>query len=269
MPSLDVNRRVWATYDWEKKGDEWSHAWGSPSAEWYGTILPRLYPWLPTGTLLEIAPGFGRWTQFLKDVADHLILVDLTERCISACRARFARASNITYHVNDGRSLSMIPDGTIDLAFSFDSLVHVEADVLGAYLAELARKLSPDGIGFIHHSNLGAYPARLERSRSLVRLCPILERFNPALARVGITAINAHWRAESVTALGFAALCLREGLQCRSQELFPWGSNLLTDCISVFTRPESRWARTNQVLVSRNFMVEAARGAARYRLYET
>ena len=30
----------------------------------------------------------------------------------------------MSYHLNDGRSLEMIPDGTIDLIFSFDSLIH-------------------------------------------------------------------------------------------------------------------------------------------------
>ena len=45
--------------------------------------------------------------------------------------------------------------------FSFDSLVYAENDVIAAYLSQLARKLSPDGVGFIHHSNIGAYPGRL------------------------------------------------------------------------------------------------------------
>jgi hypothetical protein len=46
----------------------------------------------------------------------------------------------------------MIADGSIDLAFSFDSLVHAEADVLSFYLAQLATKLRSDGVAFIHHS---------------------------------------------------------------------------------------------------------------------
>ena len=316
MPTVDENRHNWEVYDWPRGGDEWSGAWGSQSAQWYGTILPRLCPWLPTGTLLEIGPGFGRWTHFLKDLASRLILVDLTERCISECRARFALASNITYHVNDGRTLPMVPDGMVDLAFSFDSLVHVEADVIGVYLAELARKLSPDGVGFFHHSNLGTYATRLQRGRRLKHLGPTLDRLNASLARigftapkhprraesvtaagsaplvgrghrlkylarivdglnaslarVGLTALNSHWRAESVTAAGFAALCRREGLQCRSQEIFPWSrrSNLLTDCFSVFTRPGSRWARENRIFVNQNFMLEATHAATKHQLYE-
>jgi SAM-dependent methyltransferase len=269
MPTIDENRRAWGTYDWSRAGDEWSISWGSPAAQWYGTILPRLYPWLPTGTLLEIAPGFGRWTHFMKDLAARLVLVDVTERCISACRARFASAPNITYHVNDGRSLEMIPDGTIDLAFSFDSLVHVEADVIEGYLTELARTLSPDGVGFIHHSNIGVYSRRIGLGRRVSHLAWPLSCLNTPLEWAGITAPNSGWRAESLTASRFEDLCDRTGLQCRSQEIIDWGGRVLSDCFSVFTRPGSRWARKNCILVNPRFMSEARYIAARHQMYGT
>ena len=64
----------------------------------------------------------------------------------------------------------MVEDGSIDFVFSFDSLVHVEADVLDAYLDQLARKLTPDGVGFIHHSNMGR--ALRPASRARPRACP-------------------------------------------------------------------------------------------------
>ena len=87
-------------------------------------------------------------------------MVDLTERCIEACKERFSADSHITYYVNDGKSLAMIPDDSVDFVFSFDALVHVEADVIKAYLSQLALQLKPDGVGFIHHSNIGAYVNR-------------------------------------------------------------------------------------------------------------
>jgi hypothetical protein len=51
----------------------------------------------------------------------------------------------------------MIPDHSVDFAFSFDSLLHVEADLIEAYLNQLAVKLKPTGAGLIHHSNIGTY----------------------------------------------------------------------------------------------------------------
>jgi hypothetical protein len=58
-------------------------------------------------------------------------------------------------------SLDVAVDGSVDFVFSFDSLVHVEMDVIEAYLKQLAAKLTPNGVGFIHRSNLGQYAAYL------------------------------------------------------------------------------------------------------------
>src|SRR3954470_10038970 len=115
MPSLDENRATWtAAGSWTALGDEWSGAWGATELLWQGTLLPRLLSFIPAGTILELAPGYGRWSQYLKDVCDELILVDMAENCIDGCRQRFRDAPNIRYHVNDGKSLAMVPDGSVD-----------------------------------------------------------------------------------------------------------------------------------------------------------
>src|SRR5438552_9139347 len=158
MPTINENASQWdVSYDWHDYGDEWSHAWGGPEAQWFSTIFPRIHAFIPTDTILEIAPGCGRWTQFLKDNCRHLIAVDLSERCIETCKKRFSAYSHIDYYVNDGKSLDFISDKSIDFIFSFDSLVHADADVMEAYIRQLATKLRSNGVGFIHHSNVGSY----------------------------------------------------------------------------------------------------------------
>ena len=133
MADTESNLEIWnESWDWSGRGDEWSDWWGGTPALWFGALLPRIHAFLPAETILEIGPGYGRWSQYLKGLCRRLVLVDLAERCIEHCRGRFADASNIEYHVNDGRSLAMVEDGSVDLAFSFDSLVHAEADVLEA-----------------------------------------------------------------------------------------------------------------------------------------
>jgi SAM-dependent methyltransferase len=256
MGTVEENRKQWQEYDWKRAGDEWSTAWGSPVAEWHSTILPRLHQWLPTHTVLEIGPGFGRWTEHLKDLAQQLILVDLTDKCISACRERFAAASNISYSVNDGRSLRAAGDMSIDFIFSFDSLVHVEADSIEAYLHEFARTLNSNGVAFIHHSNIGVYARRLSFGRSLNAVAERHWRLSRLAKKLDESLKNVGWRAESMTARRFEALCHKAGLQCRSQEIISWGGRLLSDCISVVTRPGSRWARQNVVLTNHKFRSE-------------
>src|SRR2546423_15457372 len=77
-------------YDWKDAGEEWSAPWGTSAAQWEHAILPRISDCIPTDTILEIAPGYGRWTQYLKDYCRELSIVDRIDECIKACQERFA-----------------------------------------------------------------------------------------------------------------------------------------------------------------------------------
>jgi len=243
MPTLSENLHVWGRHNWSMNGDEWSNAWGGTTGMWYGVMLPRIHSWLPCRRLLEIAPGFGRWTQFLKDQATHLMAVDLVAECIEGCRERFSDSTHIEFFVNDGRSLSMIADGSIDFAFSFDALVHVQADVMQAYVHELGKKLAPDGVAFIHHSNLSGI------SRVPLALNWLADKH----WRLAKLAPDLGWRDPSVSAPLVEQWCHDGGLVCRSQELVTWSSRHLTDCFSVMTPVRSKWARPNTVVRNPHF----------------
>jgi SAM-dependent methyltransferase len=263
MPTIEQNLELWTNpAEWVDRGDQWSVTWGNVETQWFFAIYPRVHAFLPAQSILEIAPGFGRWTQFLKNYAEHLTVVDLVGDCIEGCKRRFASQSNITYHVNDGRSLTMIPDRSIDFVFSFDSLVHAEADVVAGYLEQLRHKLKPDGVGFVHHSNAGEYTgdfAILNRVKRPYRL-------RQWLRKAGMLDAD-HWRAHSMTAALFAQSCEDVGLQCISQELVNWKSRRMIDAFSTFTPTGSRWARPNRVYRNPAFMRTAAQDAAVSALY--
>jgi len=235
-------------YDWKEAGEEWSAPWGSSAAQWTGTIFPRIRDFLPTGAILEIAPGFGRWTHYLKDYCQDLWIVDRSSECIEACRQRFAADSHVRCYLNDGRSLSMIPDASIDFVFSFDSFVHTNRDVVDAYLRELGRKLKLGGKGFIHHSNFGEY---VNTPR---------ERLPEALAKPLIKAKIldwAHHRNPGMSADLFRALCAQHGLHCLSQELVNWRGRRLIDCLTLFERSDTAPHDATKVIRNPNFMREA------------
>lgn len=259
MPTVDENLHNWTTLDWSRRGEEWSVWWGGTPAFWYGAVLPRIHAMVPARTILEIGPGYGRWTAYLKELCDRLVLVDLTEQCISYCRERFAEDSNLDYHVNDGRSLSMIDDESIDFAFSFDSLVHAQADVIADYLTQLAAKLTPDGVGFIHHSNAGTLKAPSALSRHLPR------RIYRPLKRRGIAVNLTAWRDPAMTAAAFRHQCTGAGLVCVTQELVSWEfGGYLLDAFSIIARPGSRWERPLRTRRNPLFVVEARRMARLY-----
>jgi hypothetical protein len=145
----------------------------------------------------------------------------------------------------------MVDDGSVDFVFSFDSLVHAEADVMAVYLEQLSRKLKPHGIGFFHHSNVAAHR----------RVFSLVERLPPAVRKRGEHAgwlPYDHWRAHSMDAGVFRRLCASAGLACVGQELVNWDSRLLIDSFSVFTPAGSMWERPNRVVRNSAFMKEAA-----------
>ncbi len=249
MATIEQNKQVWDR-DWPDEGQGWSVAWGGVESQWFGTILPRIQAFIPTDTILEIAPGFGRWTQYLIDHCHDLIVVDLAEKCIKACENRFQAYSHVKCHINDGKSLDMIQDRSIGFAFSFDSLVHADNDVIEAYLKQLAIKLTPNGVGFIHHSNIGAY-------------------VNGSMGVQTSDLSNAHWRAENMTARLFQEYCEKTGLQCITQEIINWGGEVLNDCFSLFTCKGSVWSRPNKVITNASFMDEVKHFSRMSQLYAT
>jgi hypothetical protein len=237
-------------YDWREAGEEWSAPWGSSAAQWAGTILPRIRDCLPAQTILEIAPGFGRWTHYLKDYCDELWAIDKSSECMEACARRFAAAPHVHCCLNDGRSLSMVPDGSIDFVFSFDSFVHPNRDIVEGYLQELRRKLKIGGKGFIHHSNFGEY---VNSPR---------ERLPAFVAKPLIKAKIldwAHHRNPGMTAGLFRDLGAQNGLHCISQELVNWRGWRLIDCLSLFVRTDSDQQAATKVIRNPGFMREAAR----------
>jgi SAM-dependent methyltransferase len=237
-------------YDWKDAGEEWSAPWGTSAAQWSGAIFPRIRDCLPAESILEIAPGFGRWTHYLKDYCQNLWVVDRVAGCIEACRERFADDPHVHCHLNDGRSLAMVPDGAIDFVFSFDSFVHWDRDVVDAYLGELAPKLKNGGRGFIHHSNFGEYA---DSPR---------ERLPEMLARPLIKAKILDWaqhRNPGMSAELFRTLCAQHGLHCLTQELVNWRGRRLIDCLSLFTRSDASQQQPTRIIRNPKFMREAAR----------
>ena len=245
-------------YDWKGGGEEWSEPWGNSSAQWFGSIFPRIQEWLPAGTILELAPGFGRWTHYLLEHCAHIVLVDLSQECIDGCRRRFAAKSNLSYHKNDGRSLAMIADDSIDFVFSFDSLVHAPRVALDDYLSQMERKLTREGVGFFHHSNLAMYAGALDR-----RL--------PKRARKLLTKIHLsdpdHSRVPDMTAEIFRDLCAEHGLKCIRQEMVNWRGRRLLDCISTFVRAGSKRESPLRVWRNPSFMQEAELIRRRAQIY--
>jgi 2-polyprenyl-3-methyl-5-hydroxy-6-metoxy-1,4-benzoquinol methylase len=233
MPDLNWNQVTWNDqHGWEKGGDEWSAAWGGARAQWYGAIYPRIDSFLPASRILEIAPGHGRWTQFLLGQCDEYYGVDISDKCIDICRRRFAASSRVHFSQNDGLSLDMVPDDCIDFVFSYDSLVHVEEDVLRNYMWQLPQKLTKSGVAFLHHSN--------------------------ALGNaVDPQEVAATSRATSVSASLVKEMIEDNGGKTLIQEEINWGTRTRIDCMTTFCREGAFAGHDYRLMENNDFMIEA------------
>lgn len=157
MPSLEENK-FWDTqYSWIQDGDEWSNLAAhckKPYEEWKNSIAKHFIVENinQDSNILEISPGHGRWTKFLLDKYNNLILVDLSPKCIEFCEREFSDFENVQCYANDGKTLDFIKSNSIDFIWSFDSFVHMEKDVITSYFKEFSRVLKKGGIAIIHHS---------------------------------------------------------------------------------------------------------------------
>lgn len=232
MPELKWNKNYWdGGYDWVGRGEEWSKAWGSSEAQWFSSIFPRLHRYLPSPRILEIAPGYGRWTSFLlRNCTESYHGIDLSQRCIAYCQEVFHQHSNASFSVNNGTSLDAVEDASIDFVFSFDSLVHAEMDVHKAYVPQILEKLVETGVAFLHHSNWAA---------------------------AGETKPNTHCRGTSVSGTAVTKLIERCGGRVLLQELVNWGTDAPIDAFTLFARKAYPNKTPGTTVLNTQFMREA------------
>lgn len=173
------------------------------------------------GLALDLAVGWGRNTEMLRRICDQVIGLDINQECIDHCRKRFEGIDNVSFVKTDGTELTGIEDGSVDLMYCFDAMVHFQPEIVDAYVTEFARVLKPGGIGFIHHSN-----------------------WTQALG--GNFQEQPHWRNYMSSEL-FGYFVYREGLKMLEQRIVDWDESIVDekgreglvpalDCISVFTK---------------------------------
>lgn len=145
-------QRLWNDNEhWIDHEQKWAGNYGSTENIWNKVIFDKIKNFR-NKRILEIAPGYGRMTQFLSILASNLQIVDLNENCIEYTKSKLGHHVN-SYFVNDGKSLP-VGDNSQDLVFSYDSFVHMHQNVIEDYIKEIYRVLSSGGQGFIHHSDL-------------------------------------------------------------------------------------------------------------------
>ncbi len=126
-----------------------NHARVCPSPEWaahiQNDILPSLVQHADLGDdLLEIGPGPGAATEWLRHRVKRLTVLEIDEAAAAKLAERYA-GSNVEVVIGDATKLSY-PDGSFDSVGCFTMLHHVPTAALqNKILAEALRVLRPGG----------------------------------------------------------------------------------------------------------------------------
>ena len=120
----------------------------------------------PQNVVLEIGPGGGRWTKYLLD-AKEVIVVDLNSEFFPYLQERFKdHLSKFRFYHTSGYELDGIATNTIDVVFSFVTFVHIEPNGIYLYLGHIERVLKPGAIAIIQYSDKTKIRARVNRGFS-------------------------------------------------------------------------------------------------------
>lgn len=122
------------------------HRWYCRSGRWrdrlQATILPALVDGVDLGDeLLEIGPGPGLTTDWLRRRVPHLTAIEIDPRLAAALQRRMAGA-NVTIVEGDATKMPF-PDGSFSAAVSLTMLHHVPARLQDQLLSETCRVLRP------------------------------------------------------------------------------------------------------------------------------
>src|SRR5262249_31584624 len=119
-----ANKAIWENYDWSRAGEEWTEQAtqfrGAGSDNWKELLIKRTvskYMRSPA-VILEIGPGAGRWTEILQPMASRLVIADISAKCLTICKERFGRCTNIDYRLIDHEGLSFLGNGIVDYVWS-------------------------------------------------------------------------------------------------------------------------------------------------------
>ena len=141
-------------------------------------------------TALEIGPGGGRWTRYLLGF-DKLYVVDYYAELLAEFRKHF-RQPNIIAVQNNGTDFPGIEAESIDYVFSFGTFVHLDVELIEAYLRNLRPIIRPGADVVIQYS---------DKTKTMAQLNPGFAETTPDLMRQMITDAGYRILDEDLTTL--------------------------------------------------------------------
>jgi hypothetical protein len=117
--NIEANVKQWNDYEWKLDGDEWTgqaELCGVSYNVWKTSLVDHLIcPYVDPGAhVIEVAPGHGRWSEYIIPSSGFVTLDDLSPNCLCFCRKRFSQYENVDYYLTTGTSLPYYCNNKLD-----------------------------------------------------------------------------------------------------------------------------------------------------------
>ncbi len=162
--AVEALQQTWSRYarDWDRRpdlnlgvatlGDEWG---GPAFAERIVSEVAAQYLG-PEVDVLELGCGGGKFSAHLRRRTRRLVCADISPDMLARARAHVGEGPDVEYHQLDGRDFAGVADGSVDVIFSYDVLLHLQPQNIFSYLRDARRILRPRGIFMLHAINLAS-----------------------------------------------------------------------------------------------------------------
>lgn len=191
--NIETNLKWWNDdHRWDLDGDEWTGQAAMCDVSypvWKASLVDNLIrPYVnPSAHVIEIAPGHGRWSEYIIPASGFVTLVDLSPNCLSFCRKRFSQYQNVDYYLTTGTSLPQYCHDHIDFIWSYNSFVHMAPVVIRAYMQGFSQVLRAGGLAIIHHANIHDLTPHVQNNHPGLRSAVNAEMIRDFAAEMNLT----------------------------------------------------------------------------------
>jgi SAM-dependent methyltransferase len=138
-------------------GDEWTGelAGAAKTVDEYSQLIEARYinPYVePSDVVMEIGVGGGKTAALLRKHCTELVCADISAEMLRVTRERIGD-EHTRYIKLDGIKLSGVRRASLDVCFSFDTMVHMEPRDIFNYLTQIPKLMRNKKLCVFHHNN--------------------------------------------------------------------------------------------------------------------
>jgi ubiquinone/menaquinone biosynthesis C-methylase UbiE len=146
-------------------------------------------------TAVEIGPGGGRWSRYLLGFKK-LYLVDYHQELLDEVKKNFSKP-NMEFIKNNGTDFPGVASRSIDYLFSFGCFVHLDVDLIDAYLTNMRSILKSGANAVIHYS---------DKTKTMAQVNPAFSDNTPAKMRAMVLRAGYEIREEDLTTMWHSSI---------------------------------------------------------------